>query len=245
MMNLEERRQHVLAYRNRRKYYKTHTEVSDGVGWLRNERLLPKVIETLRFKWETIRRAYFNAYWEPWWNKVKAQKLTKFWGYHTHNDTKYVIFNGEIFGDEGFSHDFLSDNCNDYEKLYRILPIEELPLHINDPMGDEAKRIYRGRCDGSIQPYPHRQDLVDEYYRVDKRCERLNGILYKCNKVLEGCIFSKYSYRLYKKPHAVETLPIQVTINGRAYLYLLEAHAHKNIKLLVGPEDTITKETIK
>lgn len=235
----------------RKDYLKTHTQVydhSESLPWYHNERLQPAVLEPLRWDLIQRRKAYVINRWKPLWETIHALPYTEFWGWryakdarlpHSAADWGYLTGPTKILCKTHGTHpDPLSGLSTEYVRsnteLYRILPAEALPLRVNDRMSPDELKIYRGRCDGSIPQVPYRQDLVDEYWKVQNFCHHLNRAIHLCNVGMENYLYNKYHKT---RSHTMEKETVKLVIHGRTYWYeICHAGSSVGVKLLLAPE---------
>jgi len=103
-----------------------------------------------------------------------------------------------------------------------VLPDTELPRWVvKDGLAKEVKDAVVGRLDGKLKGYPHRQDLVDSYLKLNKRMGRLGRVSYSLRDLLIRLIENKV-YRHGNYNPSKGDINFSIILNDRRYLYLTQ-----------------------
>jgi hypothetical protein len=191
-------------------------------------------VEALRWRAVALQKKIMDTEWHPTYNEGSI--VGKWWGYHTSKTPGYgkVLFHVR----EGIGFDWIQPNS---KENVLITPYEDLPLLINDITNPEALQVYKGRLESktptSTTTIPHRQDLVDRYFRTDTKLQRVYKILRGCNLLIERYVSHRAWETNRKNMQYHNSIIMTITLNGRDYLCMPQNKTGDVI--LRRPEDTI------
>jgi len=117
---------------------------------------------------EDLRTAFFESHWKPWFEKVRKVERIQFkcpgtfWGYLGKEKILFEV------NDFSYSHTAPTSKT----ALTLVADDNDLPLMMGNPAYDTD--VLEQRLKG-IKGFPHRQDLTDEFVRLDLRNNHLNA----------------------------------------------------------------------
>jgi hypothetical protein len=128
----------------------------------------------------------------------------------------------------GLGDSILKEGSINAIKFIRCLEEDQLPLYINSKF-EEVREAAANRLKGikGFEPIPRRQDIVHDYYKADRRGQRLLRVIEYCDLI----ILEHFKSLLDKvdRKYRYEKPMLTLAINGRVYVYL-------DGKLLIKPE---------
>ena len=179
-------------------------------------KLDPKNIEQVerkRTKILNLRKEAYNKLWVEFINKTICG-AGEFWGYYRKSNEKYKRY----FHFNKDKRDLDRPVHQDAELFARTLTMEQVPLHL-DNLYPEVSKTIKSILSGHTDIVPHRQDLVDEYYKLEKRYYRLNRLLIGYSNIINRHLDDlRRMYKRYIDSGSYDTdIKIILTINGREY----------------------------
>lgn len=191
--------------------------------FLCKQKLTPEAlpaVEALRYKNVMKYQAHIRGPWRSVFDRIP--KGGEYFGYH--ND-EMISFNYDGYG---IAYSPLQEGSTNANKFVRCLEEELLPLYINSKF-EEVRNAAANRLKGTkgYEPIPRRQDIVHDYYKADRRGQRLLKVIEFCDMV----ILEHFKSLLNKvdKKYRHEKPMLTLAINDRVYVYL-------DGKLLIKPE---------
>jgi hypothetical protein len=156
---------------------------------------------------EQVRLRLYNKRWKPW--TEEGDKLNKFWGMYKRDK---ICIN---FSEYGFNSNVLTTP----EELALIVDEKKLPLLIHDPKWASALNVIEKRLKGELQPPLKRQDLLDEYFRLQIRDKHIGMIHGWYKELLYHYLRSNHLNNIYNHNRTVQL--IVLTNNNRNFYVTL------------------------
>ena len=199
--------------------------------YLREDRYAPEnllAIEKLR--WEKVLEYQDNMKknWKPIFSRApeegKFHGICHFYQNGVWSD-RQVCF---AISEYGIGNDYIREDDRYAEAFIRCLPDNKVPLYINSVF-EKVKEAAKKRLAGQkrYEPIPLRQDLVDLYYKAQRKSGLLLKSIQICTQIIEH-----HSRNLAHKINRTERLSSVVSslvLNDRVYIF-------QDNKILVSPE---------